>query len=532
MSSMAAVGDVLAGKYRVDKVLGIGGMGMVVAATHIELDQKVALKFMLPDAIASDQAMDRFLREAKAAVKLRSEHICRVLDVGKLDNGAPYIVMEFMEGHDFAQLIKRTGPLSLVDAVDHVMQAIEGLAEAHANGIVHRNLKPGNLFVCNDNDGSALVKVLDFGISKSSLGAGGMATKTGDVMGSPAYMAPEQMLSAKNVDGRADVWALGVILYQAVTGVLPFEAETLPALCMAVMNTEPPSPERVRADLPPPFAAVVMRCSSEKPEARWSNVAELATALAPFGGEDAAASARRSGKVLKRIVAAASAPVTAVESSSAVAPTLMSTSDVQPTPPPARSSAAATAMPGRISTLQSSAAENRAAGGDAGEEVEAAADRGRGGARGRRRRRGCVDGRRSWRQRWSRIATADRDSGRVASGARGRSDAGRGDADAGRGDADAGHGDADAGDRAAAAAAAAHQAERISAWRRAQAGDRSGDDADHDADHVADHDACPSPSTTPAPTPPTPVTTPPVTTPPAVAPEDKWTRMQHDKGSH
>ncbi len=344
VTSIAAVGDVLAGKYRVDKVLGIGGMGMVVAATHLELDQRVALKFMLPDAMRSGQAMDRFLREAKAAVRLRSEHICRVLDVGKLDNGAPYIVMEFMDGEDFAQLIKRRGALALPDAVDHVMQALEGLAEAHANGIVHRDLKPGNLFVTIDNDGTPLVKVLDFGISKSTLGAAAMATKTGDIMGSPAYMAPEQMKSSKNVDARADLWAIGVILYQASTGTLPFDADTLPALCMSVMTSEPPSPSAVRAGLSPAFATVVMRCLAKQPEARFADVAELAAALAPFGGDLAAESAKRAAKVLRRKRAAPVEPTV----DSGIAPTLM------PTGAPA---VTAPLLPGRVSTLQASAAE-------------------------------------------------------------------------------------------------------------------------------------------------------------------------------
>ncbi len=226
MTMMANVGDVLAGKYRVDKVLGVGGMGMVVAATHLELHQKVALKFMLPAALASEEATDRFLREARAAVQLRGEHVCRVLDVGRLDGGAPYIVMEYLAGHDLETTIKDYGPLATADAVDYMLQAIEGVAEAHANQIVHRDLKPANLFVTTDNDGTPLVKVLDFGISKSGLG--GVQTKTGDIMGSPAYMAPEQMASSKDVDPRADQWALGVILYQTLCNKVPFQATRCP----------------------------------------------------------------------------------------------------------------------------------------------------------------------------------------------------------------------------------------------------------------------------------------------------------------
>jgi serine/threonine protein kinase len=307
MMTLVKVGDVLAGKYHVDRILGIGGMGIVIAATHRELDQRVALKFMLPDALANEAATERFLREAKAAVKLRSEHICRVLDTGRLDSGGPYIVMEFLEGEDLAQVIKRRGRIPLGELVDLILQAIEGVAEAHANRIVHRDLKPGNLFVTTDNDGSPLVKVLDFGISKSALG--GSATKTGDMMGSPAYMAPEQMMSSKDVDARADVWALGVILYQAATAALPFEADTLPALCMAVMGHTPPLPNHLRAELPAKFATVVMRCLEKQPEARFADVAALAAALVPFGSPDAVASATRIGKVLRRAKTTAPPPI-------------------------------------------------------------------------------------------------------------------------------------------------------------------------------------------------------------------------------
>jgi eukaryotic-like serine/threonine-protein kinase len=295
--SLVNVGDVLVGKYRVDRVLGIGGMGMVVAATHLELDQRVALKFMLPEALLSPQATDRFLREARAAVKLRGEHVCRVLDVGKLETGSPYIVMEFLEGEDFAHVLAARGYLTVPEAVEFIMQALEGIAEAHAAGIVHRDLKPGNLFVATDSDGSPLVKVLDFGISKS---AGANATKTGEVMGSPAYMAPEQMMSAKDVDARADLWAIGVILYHATAGRVPFEHDNLAGLCMAVMN-DAPAPLESIAPVPPAFAAVIARCMQKQRDHRYPDVGELAAALAPFGTPEALKSAQRVAKVLRRV---------------------------------------------------------------------------------------------------------------------------------------------------------------------------------------------------------------------------------------
>ena len=345
----ARPGDVLGGKYRVDKVLGVGGMGMVVAATHLELDQRVALKFMLPEAMRSPQSVERFLREAKAVVKLRGEHICRVYDVGRLEGGAPYIVMELMDGRDLSDVLAQRGTLSVPETVDYVVQALEGVAEAHANGIVHRDLKPANLFVTTDNDGSALVKVLDFGISKSTVA--GQATKTGEIMGSPAYMAPEQMASSKHVDVRADIWALGVIMYQAVTGTLPFEGETLPALCLAVMNQSPRSPCELRTEVPSAFSSKVMRCLEKDIGARFSDVGALAAALAPFGGADAASAASRISHVLTRRNAPPNASPPVVSGAAADAATILGT--------PRHSSplqGPVSTRIGQVTTLQASAA--------------------------------------------------------------------------------------------------------------------------------------------------------------------------------
>jgi serine/threonine protein kinase len=292
MVFQAHPGDILAGKYRVERVLGIGGMGMVVAATHLELDQPVALKFMLGELGTSPNLLDRFLREARAVAKLRGEHVCRIFDVGRLDNGSPYIVMELLQGEDFAAVLSREGKLEPQVAVTYMLQAIEGVAEAHAEGIIHRDLKPGNLFITTDRDGTPLVKVLDFGISKSSSAP---ATRTGEVMGSPGYMAPEQMSNAKAADARTDIWALGVILYQALSSTMPWSGDSLPALCMSVISDPPPPlPETVPAGL----RAIVLRCLEKQQEARWSNVGELASALAPFGDPDATATAKRISKIV------------------------------------------------------------------------------------------------------------------------------------------------------------------------------------------------------------------------------------------
>ncbi len=280
-----AEGDVVAGKYRVDRVLGAGGMGVVVAATHTELDQKVALKFILPDALKGPESVERFLREAKASVRLKSEHVARVYDVGKLSTGEPFIVMELLEGMDLAKLSKHHAPVPATDAAEYVLQACEALIEAHANGIVHRDLKPQNLFVCRRMNGSPLVKVLDFGIFKATGPAaiGQMSlTDSTVVLGSPLYMAPEQMRAARNADARSDVWSLGVILYELLAGRVPFDGETVTELCLKV-TSEPPEPlVKLREGLPDDLVKLVMRCLEKNAQKRFPTVAQLAAALEPF----------------------------------------------------------------------------------------------------------------------------------------------------------------------------------------------------------------------------------------------------------
>ena len=278
-------GDVLANKYRVDRVLGVGGMGVVVSATHLQLDQRVALKFMLPAAFANPEALGRFQREARAAVKLKSEHVARVLDTGTFDDGSPYIVMEYLEGTDLAGELERAGTLPLPVVAEYIVQACEAIAEAHGLGIVHRDLKPGNLFLTRRAEGSPLVKVLDFGISKASAltDSGGLSmTKTSSILGSPLYMSPEQMKSSRSVDARTDVWSLGVILYEMLGGRVPFMSETLGGLMAAVMTETFVPLEHVRPDLPREACILVNRCLEKDPARRVANVAEIARGLAPY----------------------------------------------------------------------------------------------------------------------------------------------------------------------------------------------------------------------------------------------------------
>ena len=296
----ARVGDVIQGKYRVEKILGAGGMGVVVAATHLHLDEKVAIKFLLPDAAKSADTRSRFQREAKAAVKIKSEHVARVIDVGEMENGSPFMVMEFLNGKDLADTVEAHGAIPWQAAVEYILQASEALAEAHAAGIVHRDLKPANLFLTQRADGSPCIKVLDFGISKmvGSISMPGM-TKTTAVMGSPLYMSPEQMKSSKDVDHRTDIWSLGAIMYELLAGNPPFMADTMPQLCLMILQEPLPPITHVRRDVPPQLEAVIRRCQEKDPNQRFQNVAELAAALAPFATGRARLSAERIADVFR-----------------------------------------------------------------------------------------------------------------------------------------------------------------------------------------------------------------------------------------
>jgi serine/threonine protein kinase len=278
-------GELLAGKYRVERVIGSGGMGIVVAARHEQLGQLVAIKLVRDEALEQGDTVERFLREARAAVHLRSEHVAKVLDVGKLDSGAPYMVMEFLDGNDLGHVLNESGPMALDLAVHLVLQACEAVAEAHAAGIVHRDLKPQNLFLTRTLSGSPRLKVLDFGVSKTTgltQDGKGALTRTRSMLGSPLYMAPEQMRSARDVDARVDVWALGVVLFELLTRRWPFEAESMPELCLKVV-TEPPRPlAEFRPELPAAVGAIIERCLVKEPAGRFASVGEFAAALEPF----------------------------------------------------------------------------------------------------------------------------------------------------------------------------------------------------------------------------------------------------------
>ncbi|HEX3596189.1 MAG TPA: serine/threonine-protein kinase [Polyangiaceae bacterium] len=310
MSAPVSAGTVLAGKYRVERVLGEGGMGVVVAATDLQLERKVAIKFLLPDYARHAEAAQRFLREARAAVKIQSEHVARVIDVGTLDSGAPYMVMEYLEGRDLSAVIEEHRRLPVEEAVAYVLEGCDAIAEAHSVGIVHRDLKPANLFLTRQPDGSSRVKVLDFGISKAMMAGESdhSLTRTSSMMGSPLYMSPEQMKSAKNVDPRTDVWALGVILYELLMGEPPFNAESIPELSAKVLLEQPPSVRSVRPDVPAQLEAVILHALEKDPIRRYATVADLANALVTFGPARTRINVERASRVL-RVQSTAGAPV-------------------------------------------------------------------------------------------------------------------------------------------------------------------------------------------------------------------------------
>jgi serine/threonine-protein kinase len=290
-------GEILAHKYRIDRVLGAGAMGVVVAAHHLGLDTRVAIKLMRRELWGNEEAVVRFSREARAAAKLTSEHVARVLDVGVLETGAPYMVMEFLDGADLHKWLALHGPLPVEQAVDFVLQASEAIAEAHQLGIVHRDLKPSNLFCVPRTDGTLCIKVLDFGISKMSIvstaGSNVSMTRTATVIGTPLYMSPEQMESSRGVDARADVWALGVILFELLAGKSPFYADSLPEVCLKIATRPPPPLRDLRGDAPRDIEVAILKCLQKDREGRFQSVADYYSAIAPFGSGDGRAAAER-----------------------------------------------------------------------------------------------------------------------------------------------------------------------------------------------------------------------------------------------
>jgi serine/threonine-protein kinase len=286
----------------------------------------VALKLMLKDRTGTPQALNRFLNEARAAARIEGDHVARVLDVGLLENGAPFIALELLEGTDLARLLEQHGAAPPADVVDWILQALEALAQAHALGIVHRDLKPANLFLARRRDGTSIVKVLDFGISKQSAFTStplNVITETQAILGSPMYMAPEQLRNARTVDARTDVWSIGVVLYELIAGRPPFEGQTIGELFAAVLEQPAPPLRTWLPTIDPGLEAVVTRCLSRDVAQRYQNVSELADALAPFAPPGGRALADR----IRRLLPPAAVAVGA-------APALRTPGGGPPSPPP------------------------------------------------------------------------------------------------------------------------------------------------------------------------------------------------------
>ncbi|MGO9838899.1 MAG: protein kinase domain-containing protein [Polyangiaceae bacterium] len=303
-TSVPRPGDLIEGKYRVEKILGEGGMGVVLAAHHELLDQRVAVKVL---TATDEKAISRFSFEARSTARLKSEHVARVMDVGALPGGAPFMVMEYLEGCDLEELLHLNGPMQVEEAVGYVLQALEGLSQAHGLGIVHRDLKPANLFLAVHPSGVNIIKIVDFGISKSIVsrrsGKTGVLTAEHSTVGSPAYMAPEQIRASKDVDPRADLWSLGVVLYELLSGEPPFPGESVGAIFAAVLEKEAPRLRNRLTAIPEGLSDAVARCMERDREKRYPDALELAKALASFGPPDAGARVTRIEQTLHTAMA-------------------------------------------------------------------------------------------------------------------------------------------------------------------------------------------------------------------------------------
>jgi serine/threonine-protein kinase len=289
MMPTALVGTVLDGKFQIEKPLASGAAGDVYEALHLGLNARVAVKVLRPGAAeTADIRRKRFMREARVAARIRSDHVVRVFDIVAPEHGPTYIVMELLHGETLAQRVRRVGALPVAEAVDHVVQAAKPLGEMHDAGIVHRDVKPSNLFLARDADGKSRIKLLDFGVAafqqpvarhESSI------TLSEAIVGTPRYMAPEQVQSSKQIDARADVWALGVTLYELLAGNPPFDGQTVLAVLNQIENQEPRRLGERRPDLPPPLAALVHACLAKDPDKRPANARAVAEALAVFGSD-------------------------------------------------------------------------------------------------------------------------------------------------------------------------------------------------------------------------------------------------------
>ncbi len=279
-AALPVCGDIIAGKYALLRRLGEGGMGVVYEAMHLRLRLRLAIKVLRPDVVGTAEVLARFEREARITAQLRSGHFARVIDSDRLVNGLPYIVLEYLDGHDLEAELLEDGPPPIAEAVDVVMQVAEAMKEAHALGIIHRDLKPSNLFVCRSGE-RRFMKILDFGISRVEQGESRL-TGNASYIGTPNYAAPEQLRDSATADARSDIWSLGVVLFELLTGRPPFQGKGYEVIAR-VMVDPVPWPCHLRPEIPPELARVVLRALQRVPEDRFASMHELAEALVPFG---------------------------------------------------------------------------------------------------------------------------------------------------------------------------------------------------------------------------------------------------------
>jgi len=298
-------GDVLDGRYRMIAEIGRGGMGRVLEAEHIALEQKVAVKHLLPGTLKPSSFL-RFVREARAAFLLRSEHVCSVFDVGQLDDGTPYMVMDLLDGVSLSAWLDTRGQIPETGVANLALQICTGLAEAHGRGIVHRDLKPANLFVSIGSDGIVRITILDFGVAKAALFAQQTElTKTGASIGTPYYMSPEQLRDSREVDARSDIWSLGVVFYELLTGDKPFSGSSWAEICSNIVAGVDPV---LFNKVPAPWQPVLRRCLEPTPIARYQDVGALAKAVAAIGGEHLSGLAERPQRILENLAYLSTVP--------------------------------------------------------------------------------------------------------------------------------------------------------------------------------------------------------------------------------
>ena len=317
--SLPNVGDTLGGKYRIIGRIGEGGMGVVFEAVHVRIQQRVAIKMLSPDVVDVPDVVSRFDREARAAGKLRNDNTVRVLDVDTA-NGLPFMVMELLDGIDLGQLLEKNGALPIATAVDYVLQACAAMTEAHAAGVVHRDLKPSNLFLTT----SGKIKVLDFGISKLENDGEVRVTATQTVVGTPLYMSPEQVRSAKRVDARTDIWSLGIILYELVAGRTPFEG-SMTAAAAAICIDAPPPLSQFRAEVPADLERAILTALDKDPTKRYASAQSLADAIAPFGSAGASSAPSSTPMLARELSSARTLPSRPAEMATAPGWTTRST---------------------------------------------------------------------------------------------------------------------------------------------------------------------------------------------------------------